>query len=99
VFSTIQDVINNRSGPHKYAIFIFHAKHTIRKEHDLQLNLLRKSWKDIFILDLAHWGMPWDLRTIWSARIIQLKAGGHIKFLEDQIMEMGMKFVEVLRIF
>lgn len=34
-------------------------------KHD-QLLLLQRAWKELFLLNLAQWSMPWDLSSLLS---------------------------------
>ena len=61
----------------------------------LQLLLLQESWKDLFILHLAQWAIPWDLSNLLMARQIHLRKAGNILPNEEEVIDMEMKSMQV----
>ena len=61
----------------------------------MQLLLLQESWKDLFILHLSQWAIPWDLSDLLTNRQTQLRKEGNILPSEDEIIDMEMKSMQV----
>ena len=61
-----------------------------------QLLLLQESWKDLFILHLSQWAIPWDLTSLLKSRQVQLRKAGNILPNEDEIIDMEMKSMQVI---
>jgi len=59
------------------------------------LLLLQESWKDLFVLHLAQWAIPWDLSNLFNTRQAFLKAAGLLKPSEEQIIDMEIKTMQV----
>ena len=67
-------------------------KHLISK---FQLLLLQESWKDLFILHLSQWAIPWDLSDLLMTRQNQLRKSGNIMPREEDIIDMEIKSMQV----
>ena len=61
----------------------------------MQLLLLQESWKDLFILHLSQWAIPWDLSDLLTNRQTQLRKEGNILPSEDEIIDMEIKSMQV----
>ena len=61
----------------------------------MQLLLLQESWKDLFILHLSQWAIPWDLSDLLMNRQTQLRKEGNILPSEDEIIDMEIKSMQV----
>ena len=61
----------------------------------LQLLLLQESWKDLFILHLSQWAIPWDLSNLLMSRQNQLRKAGNVMPNEEEIIDMEMKSMQV----
>ena len=65
----------------------------------MQLLLLQESWKDLFILHLSQWAIPWDLSDLLTNRQTQLRKEGNILPSEDEIIDMEIKSMQVSTFF
>jgi hypothetical protein len=61
--------------------------------------LLQESWKDLFVLHLSQWAIPWDLGALMASRQAQLKSGGHISPCEEEIIDMEVKTMQVRAVY
>ena len=66
-----------------------------KQNSKLQLLLLQESWKDLFILHLSQWAIPWDLSNLLMSRQNQLRKSGNIMPNEEEIIDMEMKSMQV----
>ena len=57
--------------------------------------MLQESWKDLFILHLSQWAIPWDLSDLLMNRQTQLRKEGNILPSEDEIIDMEIKSMQV----
>ena len=60
-----------------------------------QLLLLQESWKDLFLLHLSQWAVPWDLSHLLNSRQNSLRSNGHIPSLEEEVFDMEVKTMQV----
>ena len=65
----------------------------------MQLLLLQESWKDLFILHLSQWAIPWDLSDLLMNRQTKLRKEGTILPSEDEIIDMEIKSMQVSTFF
>ena len=56
-----------------------------------QLLLLQESWKDLFLLHLSQWAVPWDLSNLLNTRQNSLRTNGHILPIEEEVFDMEVK--------
>ena len=70
-----------------------------RLSYFMQLLLLQESWKDLFILHLSQWAIPWDLSDLLMNRQTQLRKEGNILPSEDEIIDMEIKSMQVSTFF
>ena len=75
--------------------FIFKGYYQINFIYFTQLLLLQESWKDLFILHLSQWAIPWDLSDLLMNRQTQLRKEGNILQSEDEIIDMEIKSMQV----
>ena len=61
-----------------------------------QLLLLQESWKDLFLLHLSQWAIPWDLGALFSSRQSQLQLSATSPLPDDKITDMEIKTMQVL---
>ena len=61
-----------------------------------QLLLLQESWKDLFLLHLSQWAVPWDLSHLLNGRQSSLRANGHIPAVEEEVFDMEVKTMQVI---
>ena len=61
-----------------------------------QLLLLQESWKDLFLLHLSQWAVPWDLSHLLNGRQSSLRANGHIPAVEEEVFDMEVKTMQVV---
>ena len=61
----------------------------------LQLLLLQESWKDLFLLHLSQWAVPWDLSNLLNTRQNSLRTNGHILPIEEEVFDMEVKTMQV----
>lgn len=59
-----------------------------------QLLLLQESWKDLFLLHLSQWAVPWDLSHLLNGRQSSLRANGHIPAVEEEVFDMEVKTMQ-----
>ena len=60
-----------------------------------QLLLLQESWKDLFLLHLSQWAVPWDLSNLLNNRQNSLRTNGHILSIEEEVVDMEIKTMQV----
>ena len=60
-----------------------------------QLLLLQESWKDLFLLHLSQWAVPWDLANLLNTRQTSLRTNGHILPIEEEVFDMEVKTMQV----
>ena len=60
----------------------------------LQLLLLQESWKDLFLLHLSQWAIPWDLSALFSSRQTQLQLSSNSLLADDKITDMEIKTMQ-----
>ena len=73
-------------------VYYVSVKHLISK---FQLLLLQESWKDLFILHLSQWAIPWDLSDLLMTRQNHLRKSGNIMPREEEIIDMEIKSMQV----
>ena len=61
-----------------------------------QLLLLQESWKDLFLLHLSQWAVPWDLSNLLNTRQNSLRTNGHILPIEEEVFDMEVKTMQVM---
>eukprot|EP00095_Tigriopus_kingsejongensis_P006750 maker-scaffold1404_size42976-snap-gene-0.13 protein:Tk06750 transcript:maker-scaffold1404_size42976-snap-gene-0.13-mRNA-1 annotation:"orphan nuclear receptor" len=60
-----------------------------------QLLLLQESWKDLFLLHLSQWAIPWDLGHLLSSRQTQLMLSSDSTFMsDDHLVDMEIKTMQ-----
>ena len=67
----------------------------IQEKLPFQLLLLQESWKDLFLLHLSQWAVPWDLSNLLSTRQNNLRTNGHILPIEEEVFDMEVKTIQV----
>lgn len=61
-----------------------------------QMLLLQESWKDLFLLHLSQWAIPWDLGHLLSSRQSQLVLSTDSPFMsDDHLVDMEIKTMQV----
>ena len=103
MFSSLSNTFVERPGTSIFLIrvqtnnvlgFIFKVNYRI-DYFFMQLLLLQESWKDLFILHLSQWAIPWDLSDLLMNRQTQLRKEGNILPSEDEIIDMEIKSMQV----
>ncbi|TRY77397.1 hypothetical protein TCAL_00146, partial [Tigriopus californicus] len=60
-----------------------------------QMLLLQESWKDLFLLHLSQWAIPWDLGHLLSSRQSQLVLSTDSPFMsDDHLVDMEIKTMQ-----
>ncbi len=75
----------------------FKSKYFSHSLFSFQLLLLQESWKDLFLLHLSQWAIPWDLTALFSARQAHLTssgAGGAPLLADDRITDLEIKTMQ-----
>ena len=57
--------------------------------------MLQESWKDLFLLHLSQWAVPWDLSNLLNNRQNSLRTNGHILSIEEEVVDMEIKTMQV----
>ena len=67
----------------------------LKNSYFFQLLLLQESWKDLFLLHLSQWAVPWDLSNLLNTRQNSLRNNGHILSIEEEVVDMEIKTMQV----
>ena len=93
MFGTISNFVYQRSGM-KVEYFVIITRF-LKNSYFFQLLLLQESWKDLFLLHLSQWAVPWDLSNLLNTRQTNLRNNGHILSIEEEVVDMEIKTMQV----
>ena len=93
MFGTISNFVYQRSGM-KVEYFVIITRF-LKNSYFFQLLLLQESWKDLFLLHLSQWAVPWDLSNLLNTRQNSLRNNGHILSIEEEVVDMEIKTMQV----
>ena len=93
MFGAISNFVYQRSGM-KVEYFVIITRF-LKNSYFFQLLLLQESWKDLFLLHLSQWAVPWDLSNLLNTRQNSLRNNGHILSIEEEVVDMEIKTMQV----
>jgi nuclear receptor subfamily 2 group A len=67
---------------------------------NLQLLLLQESWKELFLLHLAQWSIPWDLSTLLNCSKARERIPNdeitNIELVTIQVRKLKINFIRII---